>query len=294
MPNYPLPPGAKLAGYLAATAMNPQARAFANPATRKRGQRLAEFMAQQAMLGRRIPIYADASTPQRNSDAPEEFFRHNNKQILTGRETAANIAKYTVPAGHPRKQSFIDRLSNAMLFNVGDDIAQAGVAALGGGAIGTYRAIKNHDIGEIPRTVTEEFQEMQRIQAAQERAFERENPRQAAAADFAGSIIGGGKVGGAFSGGKTLLGQSLRGLAGGASSAAVFGFGSEHGGLDDRLRSAGKAALIGGPFGAIIPGFSKVAGELAAKPIGDALVRLLPAGSPARNNTARQKQRKRY
>lgn len=58
MVNYPLPRGAKLAGYLAATAMNPQAKAVADPAKRKAGRRLAIFLAQQEMSGKRIPTHA--------------------------------------------------------------------------------------------------------------------------------------------------------------------------------------------------------------------------------------------
>lgn len=68
-----LPPGAKLAAYLAAKAMNPQAaNSVADPATRKRGSRLATYIAQQEMLGRRIPIYAEDSTGGSAGSAPAD------------------------------------------------------------------------------------------------------------------------------------------------------------------------------------------------------------------------------
>lgn len=70
-----------------------------------------------------------------------------------------------------------------------------------------------------------------------------------------------------WGGGKTLLGTALRGAAGGAALGGASGFGQGEGSFEDRARSAGYGAAVGGGAGALLPPVIATGGAIA-KPLG--------------------------
>lgn len=163
-----------------------------------------------------------------------------------------------------RKQSFADRLSNAYTLNFGDEIAAAGVAGVAGGIMGAYDAVKERDLGAIPRAVGREYGKIRETQAAQQRNFEQENPLQAGAADIVGNTAG--LIQGGAAAGKTLVGKAVERLptsaklaVQGATASGLLAAGDAEDG--DKL----KAGVDAAKFGAIAtPVMNKALGAVSS------------------------------
>lgn len=178
--------------------------------------------------------------------------------IKTMRSSAANNNKN--PA-NPTPYGLGDAITQGVTFGFADEIGNAGVASLGGGAIGVGRAIKNRDIGEIPRSIGEEYQTLQRNYRAGQEQFREAHPIQA----YGGEIAGGAVAGGAGIL-KNAGGQIGKAALIGAGEGGLYGFGSAQGSVTERVDDAATGAALGAAGGAAFQGVAnKVAGFWKAR-----------------------------
>lgn len=190
---------------------------------------------------------ASAIKTMRSSSANDSDFA----RMITGKEKPVNPTPYGLS----------DAITQGVTFGFADEIGNAGVAALGGGAIGVGRAIKNRDIGEIPRAIGEEYQTLQRDYRAGQEQFRKERPVQA----YGGEIAGGAVAGGAGIL-KNAGGQLVKAAGIGAIEGGLYGAGSAEGNILERTDDAAIGSALGGLGGAAFQGVAnKVAGFWKAR-----------------------------
>lgn len=118
-------------------------------------------------------------------------------------------------------------------------------------------------------------------------AFRKSHPVLATGAEIAGSLATTGPAAG-IGLAKSGLGLLTRGALAGAGSGGLYGFGTAEGGFKERIPEALNSAVWGGAFGAAAPFIPQAAKALAVKPVGRAIMKLLPPDSGTRMRAAQQ------
>ncbi len=183
---------------------------------------------------------------------------------------------------------YTDQFLQGATFGFSDELANAPVAAIGGGIIGAGRALKSGDIGEIPRTIGSEFSRLQSDFREGREDFLRRRPVTGTLAELGGGLVTGGAAGKALGTGKTLLGQSVRGAGVGAGAGFTYGLGAAEGNIGERLDDALKGGAFGAAAGFAAPTLARAAEKLIVKPAGRLITRLFPEGGKLRSMTARR------
>lgn len=172
--------------------------------------------------------------------------------IKTMRSGQAPITQPQQAAAAPARSA---RLGSAIAQGASFGFADEATSGLFAGTVGTGKgvvnAIRERDIGEIPKAIGREFNDLQTFQREEREAFRRERPVTSTVAEIGGALATGG-VGALKSG--TLKAAA----ATGAIQGGLYGAGATTGGLEERAKGAAIGAGIGA---AAAPAFQFIANK---------------------------------
>ena len=140
-------------------------------------------------------------------------------------------------------------------FGFADEAASAALAGTVGAAKGVYNAVRERDLGAIPKAIGDEYTALQQSQREGRQQFRQEHPGQALGAEIAGGFASGG-VGVLKAGAKAGIGAAA---GTGAIQGGLYGAGSAEGNLAERTPSAAGGAAIGAAGGAGLQAFASKA-----------------------------------
>lgn len=174
-----------------------------------------------------------------NRDGFGEYLRAEAKKAKPGetREQTETRLYGSKMAGPSKSESFARGGLDALAWGFGDEIA-AGIEASTGGRDYSTALDRQRESANIAYS---------------------ENPKSYISGQVAGAVVPSIATLGGSSGG-SLGGTALRTGGMSAGQGAVYGFGSGEGGAEERLKNAGKNALLSGAFGAASPFIGKAVG----------------------------------
>lgn len=153
----------------------------------------------------------------------------------------------------PQSARFTGALAQGLSFAAADEATSALFAGTVGTGKGVVNAIRERDIGEIPRAIGNEFLELQKFQRGERDAFRRERPAIALGAEVAGGLATGGV-------GVLKAAGPLAAAGTGAIQGGLYGVGAAEGNLLERADDGAKGAAFGAAAGAA---FQQVASKVS-------------------------------